>query len=117
MSEMHIGNFVYKNSNVKYVKSLFADIPKGKGLLVNIGNGGYKIYSDNPKFGYRVYFDKKENMYNCQVFSECALKLKERPLVYQYSKKQDNTTTLDSIITSILYEEGKVRTILNMPIN
>lgn len=56
---MRVGNFAYKNSNVQYVKSLFEDVPKGKGLLVNIGNGEYKTYSSNPKFGYCIYFDKK----------------------------------------------------------
>lgn len=85
--------------------------------MVNIGNGEYKTYSSNPKLGYCIYFDKKEDMFNCQVFSECAFKLGKKPLVYQYSKKQEDTTTLVYIITSILYGEGKVRTILNMPIN
>lgn len=109
--EMNEGNNPYKNDNIKYTKNLFKDIPKAVGKLVAIGNGGYNTKFNKLDFGYRVYFNSKNGVFNCQVYSEANEKLKEKPFK-EYSVTQKEDTSLTSVITAILYNEYVARTML-----
>ena len=113
---MNRSEIKYRNSHVAYVKELFKDVPKAAGRLVAISNGGYHTFAQ-PKFGFRIYFDEKTEMFNCQVYSEVRHKLsevdteaKKEELLSEYSVKQvDSNTTLDTVINAILYNEYHIR--------
>ena len=110
MSEMKRSDIKYRNSHVSYVKELFKDIPKSRGRLVAISNGGYNVsFVDMPKFGFRVYFDKVNNVYNCQVYSEIMAKNKNIEPLIKYAVNPDKDTTLDTVINAILYNEYRRR--------
>lgn len=107
--EMNKGNHKYRNSHMKYVKNLFKDIKKGCGKLVAISNGGYYAGPDSPKFGFKVYFDKKEGAFNCQVYSQTNHDGFNGDLIREYTVKQEGENSLDSVITAILYNEYRIR--------
>ena len=109
--EMNIGNFKYRNSHKAYVKELFKNIPKAKGKLVAISNGGYHTGNGTklrPHFGYRIYWNAAEGLFNCQVYSQVR-DVKFGNLLREYSVKQEGKTSLDSVTTAILYNEYTVR--------
>ena len=104
----------HRNHNIKYVKSLFESIPKAKGKLMAISNGGYshkRFYV--PDFGYRIYFDAKENIFHCQVISEINEKYNSERL-REYSVTPTEETTVASLENAILYNEYRIRTWDNM---
>lgn len=111
--EMNVGNFKYKNSNKTYVKELFKNIPKAKGKLVAISNGGYATGNGTalrPHFGYRIYFDSKTGQFNCQVVSQVHdVKFGELLREYSVTQTENGNTSLDSVTTAILYNEYRIR--------
>lgn len=103
-----------RNHHVKYVKSLFESTPKAKGKLVAISNGGYPLKRFYvPDFGYRIYFDAKENVFHCQVISEINEKYNGERL-REYDVVLSEKTTVISLENAILYNEYRIRTWDNM---
>lgn len=108
--EMRRESHPYRNSGVNYVKELFTDIPKAKGKLVAITNGGYRFYNMIPNFGCRVYWDSKAGTYNCQVISDVNAMFHPDERLREYSVVQGEETSLESVLTAIFYNETCVRT-------
>ena len=106
--KMNVGSYKYRNSHKAYVKGIFQNIPKSKGRLVAISNGGYSVGALSPKFGYRIYFDKTQGIFNCQVYSQIR---GERfgEFLREYGVVQGDKTALDSVTTAILYNEYRLR--------
>jgi hypothetical protein len=99
----------YRNNGVNYVKELFADIPKSKGKLVAITNGGYHFYNKIPNFGCRVYWDSKTGTYNCQVYSDINAMYHPDERIREYSVIQGEETSLESVLNAIFYNESCLR--------
>lgn len=109
-----MGTYKRRNHNIKYVKSLFHYVNKAKGELVAISNGGYSLKKFHvPDFGYRIYFDAKENVFRCQVISEINEKYHSERL-REYTVTSSEETTVDSLENAILYNEYRIRTWDNM---
>lgn len=112
MVEMNRSNNPYRNSNIKYVKELFSDIPKAKGKLVAISNGGYPKGNGTkmrPHFGFRIYWDSTAGQYNCQVISQVRDVLHGEYL-REYSVPQTKPETCaESVQSAILYNEYRIR--------
>lgn len=115
MAEIIRNEHPYVNINVKYVTELFKGIPKAKGRLVHIRNGGYPKYG--LKFGCHVYFDQNSGRiddsivgeYNCQVWSDAQCVNNGREELREYNVVQGKDATLNNVINAILYKEFVAR--------